>query len=666
MPLHTLFTLHRRSRTTFHNLCTLKTPPSGTDQLLWHGLKFCIEPALPKPNFEDTFSRLGNDIRLQYWLETHGGGGGDEDYNPKLYIKSEYSPSDTTDEIEQALEDFHNRITTEIKANSKTQRRQHNLPTAARQLLRTLPSNPDFIVLPTDKNLGPAIIERSVYKSRCLQDHLANRTTYRRLTEKAAYQRLQTATTAFDNLVQANGKLLSDADKTYFERAFKECRRIPQFYCTPKVHKTPWKTRPIVSCINSRLGDLSKWVDVQLQRVVHLCPGYLKDSRSLLQRLSRLGKLPATARIVTADAVSMYTNIDTAHGLETMKKWFDLHAHELPYKFPTQMVLDAIKLVMYNNVFQFDDTYWLQLTGTAMGTSLACIYATIYYSYHEETGILPRFASNTGGPVFMPVPLTPVQTLVSPPLLLYARLIDDAVLIWDTALIPTHMLFNFRRCMEHTMKFGTLDWEVEKLSKQADFLDLTIKIGDDGFITTKTFIKSMNLHLYIPPNSAHPKGVLKSLIFGNVQRYWIQNSDVQDFIDVTGAFYGHLLNRGYTREVLTPIFQEAAAHIGHRSLQRAARGEPLVEHPPATPRRGFFVHWKYHPRDIGRTVIRQIFTETLAPTLEDHGLFSRQFTVAYSIQQNLSGCLTRTRLEETPNDRVSSYAESMGLTPANL
>ena len=138
--------------------------------------------------------------------------------------------------------------------------------------------------------------------------------------------------------------------------------------------------RPVESTVNSRTGDLSKWVDYHLQRVVHLCPCYLKDSKSLIKKLRALGKLPPSATIVTADATSMYTNIDTPHGLQVLKAWFDLHAHELPHKFPTQVVLSAIKLVMEYNVFQFDDTYWLQLTGTAMGTSLACMYATIYFS----------------------------------------------------------------------------------------------------------------------------------------------------------------------------------------------------------------------------------------------------------------------------------------------
>ena len=87
----------------------------------------------------------------------------------------------------------------------------------------------------------------------------------------------------FEDLIAEHKDELSKFENTYFKRCFEQQRRIPQFYCLPKVHKKPeWLLRPIVSCVNSRMGDLSKWVDSQLQRVVHLCPACLKDSQSLL------------------------------------------------------------------------------------------------------------------------------------------------------------------------------------------------------------------------------------------------------------------------------------------------------------------------------------------------------------------------------------------------
>jgi len=313
-----------------------------------------------------------------------------------------------------------------------------------------------------------------------------------------------------------------------------------------------------------------------------------------------------------------------------------LHAQELPTDFPKDMVLEATELVMRNNIFQFDDTYWLQLTGTAMGTSLACVYATIYYSYLEETELLPKFQSPSG-------------------LLLYGRLIDDAVLVLDSSKLPNGMtLHNSTPFLEKTMAFGDLRWEAEPLLKEVNFLDLTIRIQPDGSIATRTYVKpAMNLHLYIPPRSAHPQGVLKSLVYGNLQRYWIQNSTTDDYIAVASAFFGHLLKRGYSIEELQPIFQDAAAVID----RKASRDTP-VHRPPRSGNNSIFVHWEYHPHDIGRRAIRQAFNTVLAPALSESKLPYHP-VIAYSVPRSLGQCLTKTQLQEAPGHRVSSSIEQL-------
>ena len=94
-------------------------------------------------------------------------------------------------------------------------------------------------------------------------------------------------------------------------------KSLPYFYLLPKVHKTPWATRPVVSGVSSVLEPLSKWVDIQLQRVVHLCPAYLKDSWHFLNEMKNLDILDEY-RIVTSDAKAMYVNINTDHAIETI------------------------------------------------------------------------------------------------------------------------------------------------------------------------------------------------------------------------------------------------------------------------------------------------------------------------------------------------------------
>ena len=659
MPLHQIFHLYRLKHTAFHNLCTTLTPPSQTHKLLWLGLKFCIERPLPKPKLTTYMERLAYNIRIKAMMATSIDSiainptgqqiqlEGDTEYDPKLYIPSiDFTPEPASPAIEAALQELTAKLKSLITNNR--QRRRHNIPNATRLLIDQIGNdNPDFIVTLTDKNLGPAILERATYIDRCLRDHLLDTKSYQQLTPTEAAAKVQTARNIMSSIIHSYGHHLAANEKTYFQRAMQLQCRLPQFYAAPKVHKTPWKTRPIVSCVNSTLGYLSKWIDRQLQKVVHLCPGYLKDSTSLLHTLRQMDPLPPSTIILIADAVSMYTNIDTPHGIRTLKAWLELHKADLPSGFPTGMVLAATELVMTYNVFQFDDTFWLQISGTAMGTPTACTFATIYYAYHEETSYLRKYHA-----AYQSTPATQAAA----PLLFYARLIDDTIQIWDTAKLPPDIpLHDLTRHVESDMAFGILPWEVNPPAREVNYLDLHISIPTDGRFVTRTFIKPMNLHLYIPPESAHSPGVLKSLIFGNVFRYWLQNSHTSDFIRATRDFYCHLLNRGYRPEVLTPIFRLAAEKITARANKTTATRSSVGN----TVEQQIFLHWEYHPRDITRYELRSVYNDILAPLIAAPPLGIQRLTIAYKNPPNLRRLLTRTQLREPAGYQASLYVDNL-------
>ena len=65
--------------------------------------------------------------------------------------------------------------------------------------------------------------------------------------------------------------------------------------------------------------------------------------------------------------------------------------------------------------------------------------------------------------------------------------------------------------------FGKLKWEFSELECTTNFLDVTITLKPQ-LIGTTIFEKALNKYLYLPPHSAHPPGVLKSLIAGAIYR----------------------------------------------------------------------------------------------------------------------------------------------------
>ena len=156
-----------------------------------------------------------------------------------------------------------------------------------------------------------------------------------------------------------------------------------------------------------------------------------------------------------------------------------------------------------------------------MGTSVAVIFANLYYGWHERTCILPHYVTSK-----------------DPPLIFYKRFIHNIFGIW----VGTDHKFD--SLVKDANNFGILKWDFNRPTNTVAFLDLNITIKE-GKITTRTHQKEGNPYLYITPQSAHPPGMIKGVIFGLVQRYYEQNSDKKDFIYFTKLLFTRLVSRGW-------------------------------------------------------------------------------------------------------------------------
>ena len=113
--------------------------------------------------------------------------------------------------------------------------------------------------------------------------------------------------------------------------------KLANFCMSLKAHKKSWKMRPIVCCSGTLLNCLSQWLDYWLQTLKPFIDSYIKKNSShLVERLRELGLLTPNSYLFTADAVSMYTNIDTKHALEVIGIWLD--SLNLPDSFPLEAV----------------------------------------------------------------------------------------------------------------------------------------------------------------------------------------------------------------------------------------------------------------------------------------------------------------------------------------
>jgi len=145
----------------------------------------------------------------------------------------------------------------------------------------------------------------------------------------------------------------------------------------------------------------------------------------------------------------------------------------------------------------------------------------------------------------------------------------------------------------------------------------------------------MNLHLYIPPTSAHPPGVQKSLIFGNLQRYWKQNTYITDFIDIAKQFAHRLIARGYEKETIKKIFKEAAKKLDNFAKATKSTDDTL------------YLHWTWHPRCITKSKLCLLYK-----TLYKSKVVFNNLIICYSRPKSLRDSLMQTKLNEPEGHRI--------------
>ena len=171
---------------------------------------------------------------------------------------------------------------------------------------------------------------------------------------------------------------------------------------------------------------------------------------------------------------------------------------------------------------------------------------------------------------------------------------------------------------QNNLPYGKLTWRTEPLTKNVDFLNLTIAVANNGIITTQTFQKKMNLYLYIPPHSAHCKKLFSSIIYSTIRRYWLQNSEWKDLKYTLNLFYKRLIAREHKLYTITLAFKKS-----FDLLNKQIPFEDIdTMDPPCnnTHKNGhteenketktLFFHIEYHPKGITNHTIQNAFNNT--------------------------------------------------------
>ena len=245
-----------------------------------------------------------------------------------------------------------------------------------RQALIQLKKNEDIVIKPADK--GGAIV-------------IMNKENYikegeRQLSNKEHYKRVEDP----KELIKGFIKEVEYSLKTFLAKGFineelfkilyRANPRTSNLYLLPKIHKKNNPGRPIINSVGSLTETLSAFIDEILRKYSKLATSYVKDTSHFLQIIKDV-KTNQGDLIATVDVTALYTNIPHQDGITRILKY--LRKHGAPTK-EIELCEKILPHILRKNYFEFNSQYYLQISGTAMGTRCAPNYAIIFMAELEE------------------------------------------------------------------------------------------------------------------------------------------------------------------------------------------------------------------------------------------------------------------------------------------
>ena len=161
----------------------------------------------------------------------------------------------------------------------------------------------------------------------------------------------------------------------------------PKFYGLPKIHKKNIPLRPIVSSIGSVSYGVAKELASIIKPLMGCSLHHVNNSKQFADELKEM-KLEEGECITSYDVTALFTSIPVPSVLDIIKKKLEQDT-ELPNRtiMPADNILELLGFCLNNIYFVFQETFYEQTKGAAMGSPISPIIANIFMEAFENRAI---------------------------------------------------------------------------------------------------------------------------------------------------------------------------------------------------------------------------------------------------------------------------------------
>ena len=310
--------------------------------------------------------------------------------------------------------------------------------------------------------------------------------------------------------------------------------------------------RPVESASGTTFENASHFVDIHSNHLVKDLPSYWQDTPDMLRFFkseNEAGPQPPGTVPVTLDVTSLYTNIPILQGIEAFRFFLDKRPEKI---VPTSFLLILLTLVLTCNVLVFDNNFYVQLIGTAMGTRVAPTFANLFMGAVEQMalkkwkGLQPRH---------------------------FRRFIDDIFFFWTGSENDLIQFIKYLNDFHPYLKFKA-NYDFSK--KSVVFLDTIISLTNDNFIKTDLYEKPGRKCNYLLTSSCHPSHITENIPFSLGLRLKRICSDNFDFLSRLDDLKAKLLSRGYRVNFISKAFDKVK-NIDRNVALKKVEQKPIVK-----------------------------------------------------------------------------------------
>ena len=158
---------------------------------------------------------------------------------------------------------------------------------------------------------------------------------------------------------------------------------VPKFYGLPKIHKTGTPLRTIVSSRGSVTYGVVKVIAKVLKPFVGKLPHHMQSTSDFVSKVREGTLLPGEC-LSSYNVTTLFTSVPIDPVLNIIKDLLEkdetLHNRSV---LSVQNIIECLEICLHNTHFSFQNKFYEQVEGTAMGSPVIPIGANLYMEHFE-------------------------------------------------------------------------------------------------------------------------------------------------------------------------------------------------------------------------------------------------------------------------------------------